>query len=430
MGTLLAVAIGFTSLTPGVAVVTVGGIGVQPIIVLLLVYVALLPTFMTKLPLQPLLWVLLTLASYAVSTAFSVWPASSIKISAMQGVYLGLGALGFAAIVGITAHHRAFVRGYVSGAVVSSIVAFGQMAYSSRYGGAISFVNNTNFSLVTAYGRGAAFTPESSMLAALLIPAILCCWFERQANGASLIASWQRSWAVLGLLVVGLISTKSTATFYLPALLLAVAAFQSRSMAEFCFGGIKLLVLTVIAALMFLPLYASRLSNNDAPASKEWRQTKIETGMRIFFANPVLGAGTGMVSNAEYFAPLMDIPPDLSWETDPPKGVDSTAVRILAETGLVGFGIAYYPLVLFLRRARRLAQSPAFRAIGSMSLGLLFSQLFISGYRDQIIFLLPSVAFAVAGGVRALLARGATRRQEAIPEFTLMPYPQFGQRSV
>ena len=430
MVTQLAAAIGFMSLTPGVAVVAVEGIGVQPIIVLLVVYVALLPTFMARLPLQPLLWALLTLASYAVSTVFSVWPEFSIKFSGIQGVYLTLGALGFAAILASTEHRRAFVRGYVSGAVVSSIVAFGQMAYSSVYGDAISLVNNTNFSLVPAYGRGAAFAPESSMLAALLIPAILCCWFERQANGASLIASWQRSWAVLGLLVLGLISTKSTATFYLPPLLLAVAAFQSRSMADFCFGGIKLLVPAVVAALIFLPLYASRISNNDAPASKEWRQTKIETGMRIFYANPLFGAGTGMVSDANYFAPLMDIPPNLSWETDPPKGVDSTAVRILAETGIVGFGIAYYPLVLFLRRARRLAQSPAFRAIGTMSLGLLFSQLFISGYRDQIIFLLPAIAFAVAGGVRALLARGAIRRQEAIPEFTLMPYSQLGRRSV
>jgi O-antigen ligase len=420
MGKLLAAAVGFCSLMPGVAIVTLGGVGAQPIVIVLLAYVSLLPVLNLQLPIQSLIWILLTLVTYAASTLFSVSPQTSAMFSMMQGIYLALGAIGFSAILCNTSHRQEFVRGYIVGALLSSVVSFGQMAYAAAFGGAMSFANNTNFSIVPIYDRGAAFTPESSALAALLIPAILCSWFERQA-GAGLSAPWQRSWTALTVLALGLVSTKSSSLIYFPILLVLASAFQSGTFGEFSRGSVKLLIPVVIAGIVFLPLYSTRLATTDADSSVAWRLTKILTGFRIFEANPFVGAGTGLVSDSDYFEPFMDIPPDLQWNTDPRKGVDSTAVRVLAETGLVGFVVTYYPIIIFFRRARTLCKSPAFRAIVTMSLGLLFSQFFISGYRDQIIFLLPPIAFAVAGGVRAVATRSLWQRKADILSDTMLP---------
>ena len=107
----------------------------------------------------------------------------------------------------------------------------------------------------------------------------------------------------------------------------------------------------------------------------------------------------------------MDVPPELSWNTEPRKGIDSTTIRILAESGLIGFVAMYYPVVLFFRRARKLFQSAAFSSIGGLAYGLLFTQTFISGYRDQLVLLLPMVAFATAGNVLGLAYRGGERSQ-------------------
>ncbi len=429
MGQLLAAAIGFFSLMPGVAVATLGGVGVQPVVVALLVYVGLLPVLNVRLPTQPLIWALLVLLAYAASTLFSVFPQISLPFSSLQGLYLALGALGFTAILSVTAHRQKFVQGYIVGALLSSAVSFGQMSYATAFGGAMSFANNTNFSIVQIYDRGAAFTPESSALAALLIPAILCCWFERQA-GNGLLLPWQRSRTALTILALGLLSTKSSSIFYFPILLLIVSAFQSRSAAEFLKCSARLLIPVALAALLFVPLYGSRLVNSDANFSSEWRLTKILAGFQVFATHPIVGAGTGLVSDSDFFEPYIDIPPELQWNTDPRKGVDSTAVRILAETGLIGFAVTYYPLVRFFGSARRLAKSPAFRAIVCLSFGLLFSQLLISGYRDQIIFLLPPIAFAVAGGVRALAAQLAMRRRAATQDDALLTSLHAHHRSI
>ena len=146
-----------------------------------------------------------------------------------------------------------------------------------------------------------------------------------------------------------------------------------------------------------------------------WRLMKVDAGIRIFEANPVVGAGLGLVSDSDYFESYLVIPPDLAWNTEPRKGVDSTAIRILAETGILGLAAFYYPLVVCFRRMRTLCKAPAFGTIAILSLGLLFSQIFMSGYRDQIIFLLPSIAFAISGGTRLRPVARPSSREEVLP---------------
>lgn len=409
-GSLVAGLIGTACLLPGLSIATLGDVGIQPIVVLVPVYLLLVAMLRLRLPLHPLLWMMFVLGTYVVSTGFSTSPSSSGHYVALQGGYLVLGGIAFTAICTIAQHRAAFVKGYMAGALVSSFVAFAQMAYSTATGNAITLANNSNFSIVQAYGRGAAFTPEASMLATLLIPALLCWWCERQAGGG-LLGRWQGGWLALCVLALGLVATKSSSLLYLPALIVVVSLLQSANLRAFAksMGGI--LLLSAAAGGIFLHFYSSRLNGDDAAGSELWRTTKILAGISIFEAYPLTGAGIGRVSDVDFFAPYMDDPPDLRWNDEPRKGVDSTAIRVLAESGLIGFAAMYYPILVYFRRARRLFQSSAFSGIAGLSYGLLFAQTFISGYRDQLVLLLPMVAFATAGSVLGFMYRGGARRK-------------------
>ena len=413
MQRFLAAAIGFFSLTPGLSVVSVRGVGVQPLVILLLVYAILVPAQNGRVRVQSLIWLSVTLVSCVASTIFSQSPSWSMPFAVMQSAYVVLGAIAFSGVLGVPEERQAFLRGYVNASLFSSAVAFAQLVYTATSGAAISLANNVNFAIVAIYDRGAAFTPESSALAALLLPAILVCWFEHQKR-AGLLAPWQRNWPALLLLALGLVSTKSSSLIYAPILFVLVAAFQSGRLADFARTVGTVLLPLAVAAIVYLPLYGTRTVTPDADSSMAWRLTKVEAGIDIFEANPVVGAGLGLVSDSDYFESYLVIPPDLAWNREPHKGVDSTAIRILAEAGILGFVAFYYPLVLCFRRMRALCKAPAFSTIAILSLGLLFSQIFMSGYRDQIIFLLPSIAFAISGGTRVrILARPS--RREAVP---------------
>jgi hypothetical protein len=414
-GTLVAGLMGVTCLLPGISIASIGDIGVQPIILIAPIYLLLVAMLRLRLPLQPLCWIMLVLGTYIVSVAFSTLPSNSELYAALQAAYLVLGGIAFTAIFSTKRHRRAFVRGYMTGALVSALVAFVQAVYSTVTGNTITLANNSNFSIVGAYGRGAAFTPEPSVLVTLLIPAFLCWWCERQAEGG-LLADWQRGWIALVVLALGLLATKSSSMLYLPVLIIVVSAVQSTNFRTFAKSIGAILMLTVAVGGIFLHLYSGRLENNDANASEAWRTTKILAGFAIFQDYPIVGAGIGRVSDVNFFAPYMDVPPELRWNTEPRKGIDSTAVRVLAESGLIGFAAMYCPILIFCRRARTLFRSAAFSGIGGLAYGLLFTQTFISGYRDQLALLLPMIAFATAGNVLGFVRRRAERRQNQSPD--------------
>src|SRR5512146_598627 len=71
MQKFLAAAIGFFSLTPGLSVFSVRGVGVQPLVILLLVYAVLVPARNGRMRIQSLIWLSVTLASSVMSTIFS-----------------------------------------------------------------------------------------------------------------------------------------------------------------------------------------------------------------------------------------------------------------------------------------------------------------------------------------------------------------------
>lgn len=244
------------------------------------------------------------------------------------------------------------------------------------------------------------------MLAGLLLPALCCVWFER-GNPSSMVSPRFRSRGALLLIGAGLLATRSSILLVAPAALAAAAFLLEPSWRKFVGTMGRLLLMVGVAGLAFLPLYQSRLGSNDeAGWSRAWRGLKIETGLRIFTEEPLLGAGPGYVSDVGRFSQRLRIPPQMAWMGhEPQKGIDSTPVRILAETGLVGFLLTYYPLLAFWRKARALAGRADFRPLYSMCPPLLLAQIVALGYRDLIMLLLPCVVFALGADARLVERR-------------------------
>jgi hypothetical protein len=397
MLTMLVAAIGFCSLAPALSVALISGVGLQPILPLMGLYYVLFPIFGLRVSPRTVIWVLVNLIGFTLSV-IAGRSNSGVSYAVMQCCYVAAAGLGFGSFLSMAGRRAIFVNGYIGGALVSSALGVVQAVISGVAGITLQFTNSPNFSLVAPIGRAVAFTPEASVLAGLLLPAFVCLWIER-SSGESQILRVFRSWGALLLLGTGLLATRSSSLLAAPLLLPLVIGFLSRSWEEFLASTGRTMLILAIAGLAFLPLYEARIEgHDDAGFSQEWRWLKIETGLRIFQHDPVLGVGAGYLADEGSFSRHLIIPQELAWMgVQPQKGVDSTPVRILAEGGLLGFVLFYYPLVAYWRPMRLVARSPGFRPILSLSIPLLYSQTVSLGYRDLLILVLPSVAFAVAG---------------------------------
>lgn len=401
MLSLLVAAIGFSCLTPGLAIATIGTVGIQPAIPLFALYCIVFPLSGLRLPLQALLWALANIAGFLVSSLFVTTSghAEHFQFVMFESFYYIAAAIGFGTVLIEPSHRRSFVNGYMAAALISSVLGISQAVISETMGIFLPLTNNENFSLVVPIGRATAFTPEASVLAGLLLPALMCVWFERGKPGSMLWAPLRGRLALL-LLVAALVATRSSTLLLLPAVLLITTLFSARDWRGFFASSARILVPVALAGFLFYPLYQARLQGgDDAEWSQAWRTLKISTGLKIFEENPIFGAGPGYVSDAASFSRYLQIPRSMAWMSgQPQKGVDSTPVRIIAEGGALGVLLAYYPLIVFWRRARVAAQMDGWRPLFSLALPLIFAQTVALGYRDLLALLLPLVLFAVAGG--------------------------------
>lgn len=398
--TMIAALVGFACLMPGVSVATIGGLGLQPVLPLLVLHWIFSPPLALKIPVQPMLWAFLNIVAVCAAAALSS-AVASVGFAILHGVLFTAAGLGLGTLLAVPADRRAFLDGYLASALVSSVLGIAQAVVTQIIGVPLLLVNSANFALESGIGRAAAFTPEASVLAGLLLPALCCVWFER-GSPSSVVSPPFRSLGALLLIGAGLLATRSSSLLVAPAALAAAAFFLEPSWRKFVGTMGRLLMIVGVAGLAFLPLYQGRVGDNDeAGWSRAWRGLKMETGLRIFTEEPLLGAGPGYVSDVSRFSRRLRIPPQMAWMSkEPQKGIDSTPVRILAETGLVGFLLTYYPLLAFWQKARALARRADFRPLYSMCPPLLLAQVVALGYRDLIMLLLPCVVFALAADAR------------------------------
>ena len=281
---LLVVAIGFSCLTPGVAIASFGTVGLQPIMPLLALYCIFVPLSLLRLPMRTLQWAMANVAglllSYFIALVFGRGDHEDLYLILQSVLYLGAAA-GFGTILVTPAHRRMFVESYVAAALISSGIGIIQAILSQTLGIILHVTNNANFSLIQdAAGRAAAFAPEASVLATLLLPAFVCVWLEHEKPD-SLLRPLLRSRSAQALLLAGLIATRSSTLLLLPVLLLLTEAFCSRNWKEFVAFARRSLAALAVAGALFLPVYTLRLQTTDARASGEFRKLNIHTALRF-----------------------------------------------------------------------------------------------------------------------------------------------------
>jgi hypothetical protein len=417
----LAAITGIALTMPGVSLLTAGGVGLQPLLPLLAAVVALGLLERRRVPAAVLIWMLLVGLGLALAGVFSRDPGDSLAYFVFQFATTVLAALGFGLLLADAGLRRAFLNGYIFGALVSAAISILQFVSSSFFGFAFRLANNENFKLIAPWGRGMAFTAEASLLATVLMPALLAVYLERTRDDSVILPRF-RSLPALLLLLAGYLACKSsTIVILVPALLLAETLMR-RDLLGALRKYAKHLVFGAALAAVFVPLYESRLEQTDAQFSSIGRAEKILAGLSIGLDYPLFGAGLGRVSDPLFFDPYVEHLADWSWqEFDvPEKGIDSTVVRTLAESGAVGLVTAYYPVLLLLFAAAAAARHADLRPFVPIAVCLLFSQTLVSGYRDLTIFYLPLV-IGVLVPLFAAASEPARRRVPAGPHEREVP---------
>ncbi|WP_119169280.1 hypothetical protein [Algihabitans albus] len=400
---LLAAATGVALTMPGISLLNAGGIGIQPLLPLLGAVIAAGVIARGGIPIGALGWLMMIGIALALSSLASVDPGASLLYFTFQLVTAALAALGFGYLLSERSLRVAFLNGYIFGALVSAAASVLQFATSTFLGFAFRLANNQNFELLAPWGRGMAFTAEASLLATVMMPALLAVYLERQREDSVILPIFRTLPAMLLLLAGYVASKSSTIVFLLPALLLAETLMQRD-----LFGALRKyarhLVFFLLLAAAFFPIYQSRLAATDAQFSSAGRLEKMVAGIAIAGDHPVFGAGPGMVSDPIFFDPYVNHIVDWSWKDFdvPDKGIDSAVIRTLAESGGFGLLATYYPVLLLFLAAAAMARRPDIRPFLPIAICLLFSQSLVSGYRDLTIFYLP----LVIGAVGAFICRG------------------------
>lgn len=415
---LLAAATGVALTMPGISLLHAGGIGIQPLLPLLAAVIAAGLIARGGIPIGALGWLMTMGTALALSALVSVDPGASLLYFVFQLMTAALAALGFGYLLAERSLRVAFLNGYIFGALLSAAASVLQFVTSSFLGFAFRLANNQNFELLAPWGRGMAFTAEASLLATVMMPALLAVYLERQRQDSVILPVFRTLPALLLLLAGYVASKSSTIVFLLPALLLAETLMQRD-----LFGAIRKyarhFVFFILLAAAFYPLYQSRLAATDAQFSSAGRLEKIMAGLSIAGEHPVFGAGPGMVSDPVFFDPYVNHIVDWSWKDFdvPDKGIDSAVVRTLAESGSFGLLATYYPVLLLFLAAAAMARRPDVRPFLPIAVCLLFSQALVSGYRDLTIFYLP----LVIGAVGAFVCRQS--EAAAVPFQTDDPLP-------
>lgn len=401
--TALAVTLAVAIMMPGVSFGNIGGYGVQPALpaAVLLFALFVLPNASTVLAPGFLIWLFFYELSLAASTLFSEVGSKAIVYFLYQSVSTALYVTSLYCIYISASMCRTFLSAFVSFSVVSALLAALQAVYSELTGHYITLNNNEMFTLSMQAGRGVAFTPEASILVTYLLVSFALV-FEGIFNKNEFLPAPLRSKTALGILMLGILATRSSSLVILPLLLMLTLV--SRNGWRHAFRtAIKATIIIGPAALVYFFLYLARLDSSDADYSAIIRMAKLYAGMSLFAENPIFGAGLGAGSDA---ATMNAHRPEWSLNTgfddSSFAGIDSWLVRTLCEQGLFGGLAILVPFVVF-SRLRAASADDHTRCLWLVGMFGLPGFLLTNGYRD-----LPLMfgEFAAALALARLLRRG------------------------
>lgn len=258
---------------------------------------------------------------------------------------------------------RKFLNGYISGAVISSLYAVYQIV-ALREGLPFSTLlnNNTNFSSfadpdnlsqLASLPRAFAFTPEPSVFASLLIPAVLFLLYRVVVERGNT----KRNVARFAILIAGLVASTSISLWVSLPIALLVSTLLVRELRVrlhklvYCAIALAFLVSGVLAIPTFQEALSDsfgRVSGIEDDGSARIRSGSMTAAVSIFIEHPLTGYGPTAAAN-EYLRKM----PASVLLLEKKTGADSWPINTLAEQGILGFTAFGILVYLSLSRSRQ-----------------------------------------------------------------------------
>lgn len=248
----------------------------------------------------------------------------------------------------------AFIDAFIWGGVISSLYAVYQLfAFRFSFPQSTLFNNNPAFptyaddAYLSTLSRTFAFTPEPSVFASLLIPALFFILYRIvvQQKGST-TTTVQLAMVVLGLVVSSSLGAFTSLPIALFLVMVLVKEVRERRSRLFVYAVVATFIGSMFLTVPYFQEIFSetfaRALNLSEDESAQIRATSMKTALDIFVEHPVTGYGVS--TSAEEFAErTTTITPYGTLQAK--TGVDSWPLNIAAEqgiAGLIGFGMAAY----------------------------------------------------------------------------------------
>lgn len=328
---------------PAFAVHNLQSTGIQVVNVLIVLLLTLY--FFRKIKLSGrvalLLW--LWVLAITLSTVFSVDPSASIK-PALAWVFSVFIMFGVSGILGgdLLRRRLVYIKGYLWGGVVSVLYAAYQLfALKNGWPYAFLFNNNKSFALrsdeyqlyIPDDPRPFGFTPESSVLSSLLIPALLYVVLMLVYSWQDMRSSERFGYSLLLLLyAIGLYVSTSLAIVVIPLVAVLVGFFMPSPRRYFAVALPLLLGVALLAVALVTwteGMVAERLASISSDGSLMVRLASITTAAQLFLENPIFGYGAG--GYGERFSEIFPL-----FLLQAKSSVDSVPFLVASQLGILG----------------------------------------------------------------------------------------------
>jgi hypothetical protein len=334
---------GFFVWFPAFAVHNLQSTGIQVVNVLVVLILVLYVFGRIKLSGRVALLLWLWALAITLSTAFSVDPSASIK-GALAWVFSAFVMFVVGGILSgdLLRRRLAYIKGYLWGGAVSVLYAAYQL-FALKSGGAYVFLlnNNKSFALrsdeyrlyIPDDPRPFGFTPESSVLSSLLVPALLYVVLMLSYSWRDMRYSERFGYSLLLLLyAAGLYVSTSLAIVVVPLVAVLVGFFVPSPRRYFSVALPLLIGVALLAVALVVwtgGVVAERLTSPTLDGSLMVRLASITTATRLFLENPIFGYGVG--GYGERFSEIFPL-----FLLQAKSSVDSVPFLVASQLGILG----------------------------------------------------------------------------------------------
>ncbi|SLN69242.1 hypothetical protein [Roseisalinus antarcticus] len=373
-----------------------GPIWLQPVDILVILAYPLIVTFLPQMPVRTGLMILFSMGA----SMISLLVGGEVMILIY---YLGF-VMPFMAVIGVIARaedtRRAFIRGFVLGGACSALFFLLQFAVGAE---TLDFRTNRTFGLVPQYGRGFALFPEVSTFTThtiYLLAVLIVLW--RGGRAYARVFSFGRVVPLILIALACLILSRSSSVVLIAPIMVIVAYFKGRRLGRNGLIGAALLVILGSAVLnvFVTEFYAERFGEGGL-RSMYLRGISIVSGLSVLTSGETLGVGVG--NNHMITERAWDVARQIGFVLIlVPEGINSFVVSRIFEEGWPAALMFLLGAVFVVRAIGQTQPTPYARAFAVLAVGSMLVSLMVTGYRGIYMnwFWLAAAPALIQGGGR------------------------------